>query len=576
MTVKAPHRSALKAVGLAAALAASTVPSVAGAQRQQAPGPDTKRVLVTTFRGDQEGGVKLADEIRNRISGDFSIRTLMPTSKKDIDNTLIQSGYKPDSALSPNDIKELGKLVRADEIIDGTVQKTGTTYRINARLFLPRDVSISQPLVTNLETANLGDAAKQIVGEYDRARKQIGDEQACVNAIRANTPAVAIAAARKGIATYPKATITRLCLASAYAAMKTTADSTGPWKDSVISITKDIMNLDKSSRIAYQLQYDAYKSKNDTANALQALVGLMNADPTNTTLREQVISELVTSGKADIAVPTAKQLIADNPGDPQYARTYWLVLRAANNYKESVPAGIAYVSIDTAQADTNYYKRQIQDLAADSAFAKAAEMAATGSAKFPRNSQLLVLKAQNERKAGQLPAAKASLERALTLDAKIPGANLLLAQISNDLGSTEDAIKATKADVAADPSNKERDSQFMLGLGSAAYKAAVASKKPEDFQKAITLLKASDEINPNEQAAFFIAVASFAELQQAAETLPKSKSCEEFKSASDLLTAVTTYMPRGGKVNPQAAGQILGAAPQFSAFIDGSMKKFCK
>jgi hypothetical protein len=275
-------------------------------------------------------------------------------------------------------------------------------------------------------------------------------------------------------------------------------------------------------------------------------------------------------------VPTAKQLIADNPGDPQYARTYWLVLRAANNYKESVPAGIAYVSIDTAQADTNYYKRQVQDLAADSAFAKAAEMAATGSAKFPRNSLLLVLKAQNERKAGQLPAAKASLERALTLDPKIPGANLLLAQISNDLGSTDDAIKATKADVAADPSNKERDSQFMLGLGSAAYKAAVASKKPEDFQKAITLLKASDEINPNEQAAFFIAVASFAQLQQAAETLPKSKSCDEFKSANDLLTAVSSYMPRGGKVNPQAAGQILGAVPQFSAFIDGSMKKFCK
>jgi predicted Zn-dependent protease len=510
------------------------------------------------------------------VQGDFSIRTLMPTSKKDIDNTLIQSGYKPDSALSPNDIKELGKLVRADEIIDGTVQKSGTSYRITARLFLPRDVSLSQPLVTNLETNNLGDAAKQIVGEYDKARKQIPDNGACENGIRANTPAVAITAARKGIATYPKATITRLCLASAYAAMKTTADSTGPWKDSVISITKDIMNLDKSSRIAYQLQYDAFKSKNDTANALQALVGLMNADPTNTTLREQVISELVTSGKADIAVPTAKALIADNPGDPQYARTYWLVLRAASKYKESVPAGIAYVSIDTAQADTNYFKRQIQDLAADSAFAKAAEMAATGSAKFPRNSQLLVLKAQNERKAGQLPAAKASLERALTLDPKIPGANLLLAQISNDLGSTEDAIKATKADVAADPSNNARDSQFMLGLGSAAYKAAVASKKPEDFQKAITLLKASDEINPNEQAAFFIAVASFAELQQAAETLPKSKSCEEFKSASDLLTAVSTYMPRGGKVNPQAAGQILGAVPQFSAFIDGSMKKFCK
>ena len=42
------HRFALTAAGLAAALAVSAVPSVAGAQqRRQGPGPDTKRVLVT-------------------------------------------------------------------------------------------------------------------------------------------------------------------------------------------------------------------------------------------------------------------------------------------------------------------------------------------------------------------------------------------------------------------------------------------------------------------------------------------------------------------------------------------------
>src|SRR5712672_2167691 len=99
-TVKAPYRSALSAAGFAAAFAVSAIPSVASAQRQQGPGPDTKRVLVTAFRGDVEGGVRTADETRGRIASEFNIRTLMPTSKKDIDNTLLQSGYKPDSALS--------------------------------------------------------------------------------------------------------------------------------------------------------------------------------------------------------------------------------------------------------------------------------------------------------------------------------------------------------------------------------------------------------------------------------------------------------------------------------------------
>ncbi len=564
------------AAGLAAALAATVVPAVAGAQRQQVPGPDTKRVLVTAFRGDLEAGPKLADEVRNRIAGDFNIRTLMPNLKKDIDNTLVSSGYKPDSALSANDIKELAKLVRADEVIEGSVTKTATGYRVNARMFLPRDVSLSQPLVTNLDTRDFGDAAKQIVGEYDRARKQLPDNSACENGIRANTNAVAIAAARKGIAGYPKATISRLCLASAYANMKTSpTESTGPWKDSVISITKDIMALDKSSRIAYQLQYDAYKQKNDTLNSLQALVGLMNADPTNTTLREQVIAELVSSGKAEIAVPTARQLVTDNPGDPQYARTYWLVLRSARNFKESVPAGIAYVTLDTAAADSNYFFRQVQDLAADSAYAKAAELAAVGSAKFPRNTTLLISKAQNERRAGQLPAAKASLERALQLDPKVMGASMLLAQISNDLGAPDDAIKAVKADVANDATNKERDAAFLLQMGQIAYKGYVTSKKPDDYKKAMAYLKASDEVNPTPDAKFYMGVSAFAMLQADAETLPKSKSCEEFKSAGELLSIVSTTMPQGGKVNPAAAAQILGAVPAFQAFLDGSIKKFC-
>ena len=95
------------------------------------------------------------------------------------------------------------------------------------------------------------------------------------------------------------------------------------------------------------------------------------------------------ANKADIAIPITKQLVVDNPGDPQYAKTYWTVLRIAKKYKESVPAGQAYVTIDTSGADTTYFFKQIQDLATDSSFAKAAEMAAVASAKFPTRQKLL-------------------------------------------------------------------------------------------------------------------------------------------------------------------------------------------
>ncbi|MEP7002584.1 MAG: hypothetical protein ABI969_18985, partial [bacterium] len=575
-TMWASHRSASVAAGLATALALTTAPSIVLAQRQQVPGPDTKRVLVTTFRGDVEAGVKAANEIRDRITGEFSVRQLLATSKKIIDTTLVNSGFPLDSALSPADQKELARMVHADEVIDGTVQKTATGYRLNARMFLPRDVGLSQPLVTNLETNNLGDAAKKVVDEYDRARKQIPDNQACENGLRANTPAVAMSAARKGITGYPKATILRLCLASTYAAMKSTADSVGPWKDSVIAITKVVLDLDKVSRMAYQFQIEAYKQLHDTTNLVPALLGYMSSDPTNTKLREEVIAEVILLGKAELAVPIAQSLVKDNPGDPGFLKTYWLVLRAAKNFKESVKVGESVAATDTAAADTLYFQRQIQDLVIDSDYAKAVVMAATASAKFPKRADFIIQKAQNERRTGQLPAAKASIERALQIEPKLAGANMLVAQISNDLGAVDDAIKAVKADVAADPANKDRDAQYLLQMGQLAYKAfTTTSKKPEDYKRAMDYLAASDEVSPTPESKFYSAVAAFAMLQIKFETLPSSKSCDDFKAASELITIVSANMPKGGKVNPAAAAQVLGGLPQYQTYAEASIKRLC-
>jgi tetratricopeptide (TPR) repeat protein len=577
--VKVSHRSALSAAGLAAALAVSAIPSVLGAQmRPQGPGPDTKRAVVTTFRGEPDAGVKLADEIRSRIQSDFNIRQLMPVSKKDIDNTLVSSGYRPDSALAPNDIKELAKLVRGDEVIDGTVTKAGGVYKVNARLFLSRDAAISQPLVS-AEGSNLGDIAKQIVREYDQARKQIPANQECENNIRTQKIDAAIVAARKGISTYPKATIARLCLASAYQAWKNGPDSTSkPWaKDSVFAVATSITAIDKMSKIAWQQIYDVEKARGNSKAAMEALVGMMNSDPTNATLREQVIAELVTSGKASDALPVIDKLIQENPGDPQYLRTRWLVLRAAQRYKDAVAAGQAYAAADPTAADSSYYLRMIADYGSDSAYAKAAEVAAMATQKYPKNAQLWALKAQNERKAGQIPAAIESLNKALAIDPKAPGLQMLKAQLFVDQNKPDSAVAAVKADVAADPSNKTRDAAFLVSLGGAAYKAGEASKLPADYLKAVTLLQASDEIEPSANAKFFLGVSAFRLLAAAAPELQKkTATCEQAKQAGSYLAMINTNMPAGGSVSPPTAQQIMGAAAQYQPFVDGRTKQLCK
>jgi predicted Zn-dependent protease len=575
--VKVSHRFAISALGLAAVAALAALPSVARAQMRQGPGPDTRRVVVTAFRGDPQAGVQLAEEIRKRISGDFSIRTLMPVSKKDIDNTLVSSGYKPDSALNPNDVKELAKLVRGDEVIDGEIRRTGNGFRVTARMFLPRDVGLSQPLIRT-EGTNLGDIAKQLVHEYDLARKQIPANQDCENQIRAQKYDAAIAAARKGIQTYPKATIARLCLASAYQAFKTTPDSaTRHWQDSVLAITKAVDAIDNASKLSATLQYDVYKARHDTANAMEALVKMMNADPSNSSLREQVIAELVNSGQSEKAIPFVKKLVEDNPGDPQFMRTYWLVLRAAKHFKEAVAAGEAYVKADPTAADTAYYYRQISDLNDDSSYAKAAEMAATAVAKYPKAADLYLMKAQNELKAGQLPAAQESLRRALAIDPKARNANMLRAQIFSGLNQADSVVAAVKADVATDTSNKERDAAYLVTLGGTAYKAGEASKNPDDFKRAITLLSGSDEISPSANAKFFLGVSAFRLLAAAGTDLQKKGStCADARTASGYLDLINTNMPAGGSVSPQTAQQIMGAVAQYQPYIEGRTKQLCK
>ncbi|MEP6733350.1 MAG: hypothetical protein ABJE10_22090 [bacterium] len=569
------HRS-MVLVASFAALVATAIPAVVFAQRPQVPGPDTKRVLVTAFRGDVEGGVKAANEIRDRIKNEYNIRTLMPTSKKDIDTTLVRGGFPIDSALSPNDIKELARQVRGDEVIDGTVQKTATGYRINARMFLARDVSLSQPLIANLDTKDFGDAAKLIVDEYDRARKQLPDNQVCENFLRASNPGSAIVAARKSISTYPNATITRLCMASAFAGMKTTADSTGPWKDSVIAITRDIIKIDSASRIAFELLYDAYKAKRDSTNLAPTLIGLMHSDSLNLPLKVRVVTELVLLHRIDLALPIARQLAEGDATNLEFARQYWLVLRAAHNYKDAVKTGIEIAKMDSAFADSGYFDRQIEDLVADTAYAKAALMAEQASAKYPTNTHYVLVKAQNERRSGQLPAAKASLERALTIDPKVNGANYLLAQVSGDLGNVDDAIKFAKADVAMDPANKPRAGALLLGLGNATYKAADAAKSVEGFKKAIPILQASDEMAPSANAKFLLGVSAYQALSGSNDLLRTSHSCDDFKAANDLLTLVNINMPAGGSVDANTAKLILGGAAQYGPFIDASVKRLCK
>ena len=558
------------------------------------PNPDTPRLLVAVFASnDRAAGVQTADAIRTRVQSGANIKQLYVIPKNDITNYLESSGYKSDSSLGPTDLKELAKLLRADEVLSGSVTRTAAGFRSEPRLMLARDVSLAQPLPV-VEAPNPGDAARQIERSLQEARKQLADNRACENGIRDRQNDKAIAAAHAAITKYPNATIARLCLATVYQEMKSPPDS-------VLKVTDEIRRLDPKNSQALRLAFTAYQAKGEQENAVRALIGLLALEPNNPSLQAQVVAELAKLGKPEVAIPIIDTLLLQNPGDPQLLRQKWQLALAAAAGADSasrpakfgiaVAAGEDMVRADTMLVDSVYFERQI--IAANQLVPpRGAEFASRAVQKFPNSANFWASKGNAERKAGQTQMALESIKRALAINAKYPNGNLLLAQLYLDMNQADSAVAVARRAVAAGEDPKTWGA-FLLGPTQAAFKVAQDSKKPEDFQRALALAQEADKLSPSEFTKFFIGAASFfigadayqtagaafnqaqkAKSRDKAELL--AKACTGGRTAQDMFLLTQTNMPVGGKVDANTARTLLGYVSQFSPATEQIIKGACK
>src|SRR5215218_5429048 len=364
-TVKARHRQALALAGVFAGITLSGVPVALEAQTTRTPDPNAPRMMIPALRSTEKGlGVQAADAIRSRLNQDISYKTLWQIPKNDIIGTLEASGYPKDEALAPNDARELGKLLRADEYLQGTVTKEGGQFKIESQLVLVRDNSLVQPLPT-VTGARLDQASTALSKEIQAARKQLPAEKQCVQLARESKYPEAIAAAKAGTAAYPKATLTRACMASAMVAVKAP-------NDSVIAVTQEILAIDPKNRPALSMAAQAYKDAKQQDKAVETWTALLATDPTNARLVDNVVREIASSGNPAVALPIIKQAVAANPGDPQLMRLQWRIQLAAKDFKGAVATGEQMVQLDTAMADTNYFVGMSAAYQADSQPQKAA------------------------------------------------------------------------------------------------------------------------------------------------------------------------------------------------------------
>ena len=549
---------------LGALAAFLALPVVASAQRR--PPEPTPRVMVATFASaDKNLGVQAAEAIRARVTRDADARKLIVIPTKDINATLEASGYSTTESLAPNDARALAVLLRADEYIEGTVTKTPTGVRIEPRMVLARDQTLSQPLAP-AEGGNVGQAAAAISKSYQQAREQLQNEKNCYTLFREGKNAEAVLMARSALQKYPNGTIAMVCLANAYQALNQ--------PDSVLAVAERITALDPRSLPALRYQAEIYQTRNNTPKALEALTRLMAADPGNDRLREQVIASLAQSGQAKMAIPFVEEALRTNPGDPKTLNMAWRLYLAANEPDKAVAAGTELIHADTAAADSSYFIRTAAAIAASNP-TRAAEIVAQGVAKFPSNASLLLVQANTLSKAGQNAQALQAVNRALQVNPKVEGGYAQKALILSSMNQP-DSVLAVIRTAAASGGDKKTLAQVALKTGSDAYKAGNASKNRVDLQRAVDFLILSDQLDPSADAKFLAGASAFLIGQSAVNEAQDTKSCTLARLAKTSFSTAQDNVPAGLQAYADAAKQLLTAIPQFTPAVDDQIRRFCK
>jgi tetratricopeptide (TPR) repeat protein len=537
--------------------------------------PNAPRLMVGTFKTpDKKLGPDVAESIREHISGDMSYRTLYVLPKQDVNATLEASGYSTTDALLPADANALAKLLRADEYIEGSVEKTATGYTVTGYLILTRDMNLVQPLGT-FEGAKVDQAVDKLSKSYqDAHNKTFENEKNCRLLAREGKAADAQKQAESGIKAFPKSTWLRFCQLTIYKDTKRPAPE-------VLKVVEEILDIDPKSKPALNEAVNQYDLAGNKEKKVEALMALYTSDPTNSKLQETVVRELAASGQMDKARPIIEKAVQDNPGDVGLVRLYWLILASIKDYKKSTAVGEEMVKMDTSLADTTYYSKQIAAYAADSNFAKAAENAAKATAKYPKEATLWVVRGQLERKVGQTQQSVESFKRALAIDPKAEGARLQIINSMVEQLQYDSAFIAIKEAQAAgeDPNVL---ATIAVAMGNRTFQSAQKSteKTIDSFKKALPYLNYADqtskEVATKTNAKYLIGISNFFILQMAATEAPKTKSCELAKVAAEALLAAQVNLPAGGSMDPKTVGQLMGALPQFEAPVAGQVKAFCK
>ena len=565
----------------------------AGAQQRFVP----QVLLVPVFAGPDRGlASKASDVVRGRIAAAFPRSELRVVSGGDLSDWLYKSGFEENIVLSEGELKEAARKFRADERVTGTVSSSGGRVRLDLELSMIRDLRLSQPVAS--DGATVSEAAEAAARDIVAARKQITGLRQCENLSREGKHTEAIAAATLGVSAYGKAIPARLCMLGAMLKLER------PPYDSVAAVARAVVGVAPGNAIALEDLAQALDALGKPAEAAPVWVRLQKTDTTSEALVDRVVNALAREGNARLAIPIIDRGSDQHPDNVQLLKLRWLVHLAAEDWKGATVAGERWLEHDAAaRVDADVYARLAAAYRSDSQPARALGVAATavsrfpksaplfvlylqllraesdaalprGLAEFPDNAELHVVAAQMARGAGNLATALAETKRALAANPKLSHGFLSLAQLELDAGQPDSALAAIN-EAIRHGEDSARAGQFALARGNTLYKAATASQKRDEFQRAMQFLALAVRIAPSAEGKFLLGASALSVSQSAATEAPASKSCDLSKLADSSLTEAEVNLISGGSAAPDAAKQYLDYVAKLRPFVNDQVKAFC-
>jgi len=533
MSTRSPSPRAVGGL-LALALIAS-VTSTSAAQQSplrpgQSPGP---RFVMSALQGVGDGprlGFQVANAVRERIASDFDMRALWVVPESTITEYLIQAGYPAEQSLSNAETRQLATSFRAEEVLNGIVQKTPTGYRVQAAWSLSARDDMVQPLPA-VEAAKISDVAKLVAREFQAARKQVESVQRCVNLTRARNYAGALAEARKAIDAYPQSVLGRVCIANVYDQQKL-----GP--DSMLRISNEILAIHPENVRALAFAADAYQAKGLIQDQMRTLFRLVAAEPSNRRARLALVNVLASLNEWEKAGPLIDSTVLLLPEDVEAVMIQWRVELAQKSWRRALETGRRLVSLDTSLATHDFYLRMIGAAEGAKDLPLALDLATEGVGRFPTDDELVVLRVQYLRRNGQLRQAT----------------------LGRGLENGED-----RASVAL----------YARSLGQAASKDTGAFNKLTSARTATRYFKLADSAQATDTTALFLGNADVVLAIKLASEVPTTKRCEQAKELTDAVVDAQIVLPRAGRTFPESVANLLRVANQLGPYGAQLTKALC-